>query len=235
MDNNNFWEVIREENVERGSQMPDPQKETTKFEAITSWICKIIGWVVLGVFLLCLLFFILVHPADRLKLCIFLSGGNFTIDVSAQFSYYDGSYGVNRNQTISKIKVDGNLICVTGGSNRETYYEVDGETIYVYKQNENGEWTRTTATGQIPIVGTSSGNDATLSVFMDRKNYERGELFRYRIKDGVNIGVYDEAHIQQWGTKYEIKASQKIYQGDVLVTMSFGRFGITKLTLPWEE
>jgi hypothetical protein len=108
----------------------------------------------------------------------------------------------------------------------DTYYLMDGEKVYMYTKDDNGKWNRTESNKTFPVVGTSLGD-----VLLDRKSYERGELFRYKTKSGVDTGAYDVVYVQQWGLQYELEAQTE----NATITMSFGRFGTTRITPPWEQ
>ncbi len=222
MDNGNPWELFN--GTTTAPEIPAKHPEAQRVKTI---VTRVLGWLLLGAFLLYVLVSLLVHPIDRLKLNILFSGGNYTIKLSSRVSYYDGFYGSITNRSLAEIRVDRNLICVKENSN-EIYYLVDDGKTYIYTKDANGNWNREETAKSVSVMGTSLEN-----VLMDRKSYERGELFRYRIKDGIDTGYYDEIYIQQWGLKYEIEARNA--DGSVVTTMTFGRFGTTKITPPWEQ
>ena len=225
MDNGNPWEIFNGVTA-TAPEMPTQHPEAQRVKTI---VTRVLGWILLGAFLLYVLFSLLVHPIDRLKLNIFFSGGNYTIDLAGTIRYSDGirNYVVN-NYPLGKIQVDRNLVCVTDRSGDEIYYLLEGETVYVYTQDADGNWNRKESAKSLPVVGTSFGD-----AIMDRKSYERGELFRYHTKEGIDTGSYDEIYIQQWGLKYEMEARNA--DGSVVATMTFGSFGTTKITPPWEQ
>ena len=225
MDNGNFWEFYKEE--ER-KQSTAPIRHPTA-EKVRRIVSRVLGWGLLVIFVFYVTASIFIHPIDRLKLSLFLSGGNYTISLSGEFRYYEGPnhfLSSVSQRHLGEIKVDRNLMCVTDNYGDDTYYLMDGEKVYMYTKDDNGKWNRTESNKTFPVVGTSLGD-----VLLDRKSYERGELFRYKTKSGVDTGTYDVVYVQQWGLQYELEGQTE----NATITMSFGRFGTTRITPPWEQ
>ena len=229
MDNGIAWELMNN-GGETPPKAPNPKGEG--FRKVTTWIIKITGWLFLGAFLLWLPYTLFVHPLDKLKVKLFFSN-SYEMEMKATVHYdfgYDKGVWV---QKVRSVKVDGDLVCIYNRSIGNTYYKVVGKTVYEYWQDENGEWKAKKSDKNIFSTGGSSGTGVTFSTLLDRRNYEKvkGELGLYRMKGSVDIGDFDRIELQRSNAGYEIKA----YSGSNYVIITFGYFGVTQITPPWEE
>lgn len=225
----NPWEAIKEEGESQSPEVIAQKERAEKRKEASALIGKIIAWVLLIAVVLGVVYAIFVHPVHKLNLSLFL-GRSYEMEIVSPMGRH----------TI--IKVDGNLISVKEGSYEEIYYETDGDTLYVYRQDANGKWVRKKTTEDALVIGSSSaGSTLSIETLFDRRNYERPKdrVGGWRIKDGVNKGGFDEIEFQHLLTKYKIKA-QKTYLSNgvtsyVYMTITIDHIGTTKITPPWEK
>ena len=137
--------------------------------------------------------------------------------------------------------VRGENFVVKEGSYEEIYYETDGDTLYIYRRDASGKWVRKKTAENALVIGSSSGNEFSLDVLFDRRNYEKakGKPGVWRIKDGVNKGGFDVIEFQHLLTQYKITA-HKGYVYDnwssyAYMTITIDHIGTTKITPPWEK
>ena len=141
MDNGNPWEVFYDG---RGTQAPELHSKHPTVQKVKAILSRVLGWILIFAVVFGLIFAFFVHPVDRLKASIFLSGGNYTISL---MGYITTDSSVSR-MPMGKIQVDRNLICVTDFWGDETYYLVYGDKTYRYIQHADGGWGRTESKGR---------------------------------------------------------------------------------------
>ncbi len=224
----NPWEAIKEEGENQSPEAIAQKQKAEKTKETSALIGKIISWVLLISVVLGISYAIFVHPVHKLNLSLFL-GRSYEMEIVAP---------TGRHTT---IKVDGNLISVKEGSYEEIYYETDGENFYIYRRDASGKWVRKKTAENALVIGSSSGNDFSLDVLFDRRNYEKakGKPGVWRIKDGVNKGGFDVIEFQHLLTQYKITA-HKGYVYDnwssyAYMTITIDHIGTTKITPPWEK
>ena len=224
----NPWEKMEEENMAKSPEAIAKAQKAEKRKSASAWVLGIVKWVLLITVVVGSAYSIFVHPVHKLRLSLFL-GQSYEMEIVAP----SGSH--------TTIQVDGNLICVKEGSNKEIYYEIDGKNIYAYREDDKGKWVREKTTEDALVIGSSSGSPLSIETLFERRNYERSKakLGGWCIKDGVNKGGFDEIEFQHLLTKYKITA-QKAYLYDGwfaydYMTITIHRIGITKINPPWEQ
>lgn len=225
----NPWEAIKEESESKSPEAIAQKQKAEKRKEASALIGKIIAWVLLIFVALGAAYTIFVHPVHKLNLSLFL-GRSYEMEI------------VTPSGGHTTIKVDGNLIAVKEGADEEIYYETDGKSLYVYRQEANGKWVREKTTEDSLVIGSSSSEkNLSIETLLDRRNYERPKdrVGGWRIKDGVNKGGFDEIEFQHLLTKYKIKA-KKTYLSDgwfshAYMTITIDHIGTTKITPPWEK
>ena len=188
-------------------------------------LLKIIAIVLAVVLLVVLAFSIFVHPVDRMKLAIAIAR-SYEINMVASFGF------ITEEVT---IKVDGRYMSVARGRNAKNieYYVMDGDTVYTYKQDKSGEW-------QKALLDDGLYVDAgEFEVLFDSRNYNRAKGLRpgWELKEGVTFDTFDEVEFVREFGRYKVKATDYINNRnyDVYLTITIGRIGRTRVTLPWTE
>jgi hypothetical protein len=189
---------------------------------------RIAVWVLLAALALYLLYAVLVHPINKVKLQFFLAQSG-RISVAVQRGPASGE---------ATVRIDGNLISITPeqGFAGTQYYEVDGEQLYYYRQGLNGEWDRIALEESILQIGSGDGFAIKTDALLDRSNYERvpGKLLVWRIRDGVDVGGIEDVELCRKNGKVTITAS---IASEYLsyITLTFEYIGFTVVDPPWEE
>lgn len=167
---------------------------------------------VAGFILLTGLYYMIMHPIDRarLKLAIYDS---YTITTTAN----------GRSQT---IEVDGEAMFFGG-----QYYEIDGEDVYGFRQDEDGVWHR-----QKEYYPPDSTDNAWLVEVMTPQNYER-EFFPWKpMEFKGSILELENVRTQVLMGKCIISGERRVFNGlfDSIyyVTIEIGAFGLTRVELP---
>lgn len=185
---------------------------------------------VLATLLVLLCWYIFLHPLKKVRVLFFftrsctietvLTGRVNVGNGSINFDAFDGKS--------EKVLIDGDLV-----KTESTYYEVEDDVIYRYTKDMSGEWHRKQCESDY-FINSEVGNK-----LLDPKNYERaeGHLFVWKLKDdvGVKINNLSNIRLERSGGKIAIVGDYS-YQGQVLeMSIRFTKFGITKITPPWEE
>lgn len=178
---------------------------------------KIVLCVIVLLLVLVILYNVLVHPLDRFHLRMDVyKNVKITMVIEGGFL---------RMQTV-EIIVDENCAEI---KKHDTYLVYEEGQTYIYKRENNREWEGT------PIDKSDLEINFEESLF-DSSNYERieGELFRWQLKDGVDVGDLQEVTLEESFGRLMIKGTFYINQQPYRLTMSFSGFGLNKVTLPWE-
>ena len=218
MNNNNFdpLELIRREENERPSE---PGEVATVDTREIPPAVKLVIWILLGALVIYLLYAILVHPVDKLKIALAL-GGSCEISVEHK--------GPMSRQKVT-VKVDGNRFCIEGvGTEGPRYYVTEGNLTYTYKQNADGEWEK---------VLDSAGSLGSRVLF-DRRNYEKSNIGVWELKEGVTYEDYERVELCRSGGKYQITLVNEYTSGNATLytydVITFEKIGGVKITVPWE-
>ena len=173
--------------------------------------------------------YMLLHPADKIKLRYFLTR-NCTVETISKNTPFNsslthgnlsGSY-----ETSSKILMDGDWI-----KSGDFYYYLDNGDVYRYSKDTLGKWQK-----ELYEIDISSTRIAKL---LDKKNYVRDKKnpFVWRLKEEA----YDETiHMSNVRIKRVYgsiaivgETNRNGYTAEV--TICFRSFGTTNIELPWED
>lgn len=188
---------------------------------------KIIIWVVLGILALYLIGYVVIPPANALKLKMLVMQ-NYEIEVRA-------------HNSTTLMKVDGRYISVesTEGYSESTviYYERDRDGIYWHRQNKNGEWERIkTDLDEIVLGGSSS--DISLDTLMKKRNYVwapmmyGGGIRMYGLKSKVEFKHIGSISFHVCGGEYSFVLMPK---SGAVVRITIKNIGFTQVERPWES
>ena len=186
------------------------QEKSDQFKKKTPQWVKLISIILITAIGISLAYLVFVHPINKLKISVLLCD-NYTIKMIIP--------GGITSETTS-IYVDGNII-----KYNDQYYEIDGDDVYTYRKNSNGEWKREKSDD---FVSSKYAEE-----LLKRRNYRRvkGRLFAWEIKDEVDLGDIWSAGIES----YDGKMSIVIYYALEKAYIQFTNFGKTKLTPPWQK
>lgn len=119
-----------------------------------------------------LIYALVVHPVDTLKLrAAFAENCTLTVHV-----------GALSQQVHATIMIDGNLIAITENSeyDKTVYYELEGDRVYLYEHDFWGGWERVDLKQRYEAMDMEWEDNIEIGeTLMDRNNYERadGKLF----------------------------------------------------------
>ena len=184
------------------------------FKDILNRFVKRLPKILLILLLSLTVFYIFLHPIDKIKVKFFLTR-SCTIQVRGEGAYKDHD-----------ILIDGKFIKI--GS---AYYEIDGDDIYVYRKGNKGEWEKTLYSGFDDFAKKGSFGDSLFKV----SSYKRvkGKLFSWELNTDVVEPSKDFSNVT---LKREDGIISLVgYEGRDRVAMRFCRFGTTHKDLPWEE
>lgn len=205
--------TITENRTMDWNENPLPIDEDIRNKKIPLWI-RIILYVLLASIVLGI-FYMLLHPVNKVKLKFFLTR-NCTIEIVASYGF---------ETTRRYVYIDGNVIKI--GSE---CYEIDDGKLYTYIKNSKGEWERILSKENELIENSDIGVQ-----LLKRSNYKRakGHLFAWSLKKDVDSDIEELSRItfQRDDGKLAIVG----YSGVVRVSMRFIKFGKTEITPPWEE
>ena len=191
---------------------------------------RIVVWILLGALATYLLYVLLVHPIDKLKL-------QMLVDRSYEISVLSP----DKETCLANVKVDGNLIFITGQWIAPCYYEIDGRTVYQYSCKTDGTWQKTEADpSSLPFAKEQDTDGLQFSDLMKSRNYKKipGRIHAYRLKDKIDIGELDAVELYYGEGKYEIRGCRTTEYGftySAAFYIVFDGFGETEITLPSKE
>ena len=200
-------------------------EEERQNKAFWSKVRIIVISIICGLLLLLVIFYLAIHPIDRLKL-YFALNDNFAISTTVSSSTTFSSE--NKILLYEKTQIDGNIMY-----DGNKYYEIDGERIYEY--NRYGDmWSKSPYYQNV--------DDTDISIFEDllnKDNYERSFLpwaamkykkpFMDNLED-VNMRMY----INRFVITGIIKENNGLYTQYFYVTIEIKEFGLIDLELPKE-
>ena len=130
----------------------------------------IVAGVLLTVLLVSVLYSYLVPPVDEFKLKAGITN-NYTMVISA----YDYNYVVEMT-----VQVDGNKVFVKSPRRGRVYYEIDGDTAYVYERWDQDTWhkQKTEYNGKI-LIGDDEEDALNIEELLDSGNYHPRWLYPF--------------------------------------------------------
>lgn len=213
MDELEALEIHRSENL----ALTKDEREQKKRAFLSDIRIYLIG-AACGLLLLSIFYFIL-HPIDRLKLCFALND-NYAITTTVK----DGFKKIGHIEVL----VDGNIL-YSGGK----YYEINEDQSYVYRQN-NGKWYRHPYYQNDDSVDVSWVED-----LLDKDNYERSFFpwapmkYTEHFDDDLE-NVRMQMLLGRFIISGEILRSNGIYYKSFPTTIEIDNFGLVNLELPEE-
>ena len=190
---------------------------------------RIVLAVLVSAVFLYLIYALVVHPVDTLKLRVaFAENCTLTVQASAL-----------PRHVYATVVIDGNVIAVTESLeyDKTVYYELEGDRVYLYDHYFYGGWKKIDLTQRYEAMDMEWEDNIEIGqILMDRNNYERadGKLFVWRLKDSFHIDGLENIQIQRrWG-KIIITADVENYP-DIHYKFTFDGFGVSKIERPWEN
>ena len=189
-----------------------------KMRNFLGWMRTKFPKILLVSFLALTVIYIFLHPINKIRVKFILTG-SCTIEVIESKGDHVSLAGRQ------EVRIDGKWM--TDG---EYYYEIDDEKVYRYYYKKYGEWERTlhrdyTDGSTVKALGGE---------YFKRSNYKRvkGKLFvwEYCGEDDEVLGL-ENVTVQRSGGIISIVGDS----GSTKVAIRFRRFGITRISLPWEE
>ena len=184
-------------------------------ERTVSPLVRIIAIILLAALLIYLLYTLLVHPIDRLKLRLMFAK-HCVIEVKAR-NYWGGGDSSN----ILIVYLDQEVFAIGEGypdTKNLKYYKLIDDVLYEYSE-EAGEWYES--------YNNNGESDIFTEDMFDRKNYQKamGHLFIWQYKD-TGITFHHRSG------KFKFMYSEYPY-GDV--TIEFKKISLKHLPTPFEE
>ena len=197
---------------------------------------KIVPICALAIFLILSICYIAIHPLDKIKLRYALAD-NFTMKISVRpASPLEHSFLSSDTEKI----VDGDLMQVNWSyalDRTTNYYKYESEGVYEYYTNEHGYWRH-----QLVDPDASGILDYMIDEeLLDPDNYKRvkGKLFEWELKEDVykNLDKYILSNIRLKRAEgyVSIVGETKLNGGECIVTISFRKFGGSKVKPLWED
>ena len=197
---------------------------------------KVVPICALAILLVLSVCYIAMHPLNKIKLRYAISD-NFTMKVSVRHASTIQAYYGSDTEKI----VDGDLMQVNYSnhtSDRTTrYYKYENDGIYEYYTNEHGYWRQ-----QLVEADASRILDYVIDEeLLDPDNYKRvkGKLFEWELKEEVykDLDGYTLSNIRlkRSGGYISIVGEEKLNAGEYVVTISFKKFGGSRVKPLWEK